>query len=73
MRVIKSSETEHTCGKCKSLIGIMPHDIRTIGPPGPYDMDYEPDEIGKRYWNCPICKCMNWIGPAPGQRDDDDY
>ena len=73
MRVIKSSEEQHTCKNCGSIIGIRPDEISTIGPPGPYDMDYEPDEVGKKYWDCPVCKRRNWVGSAPGQRDYDDY
>lgn len=64
MRIIKSSEQQYTCKKCHSIIGMRPDEISTISPPGPYDMDYEPDEIGKKYWDCPVCKCRNWMSSS---------
>ena len=70
MRIVKSSEVERTCGKCKSVIAMYPHEVSTVGPPGPYDMDYEPSEIGRKYWFCTVCKCMNWIRTIC---DDSDY
>lgn len=70
MRIIKKAETEVNCKKCTSLIGIMPMDIHTVSPPGYYDMDYEPSEIGKKYWTCPVCHCTNWISETS---DDHDY
>lgn len=72
MRVISSSEARYTCKNCTSVIGIRPDEISTIGPAGPYDMDYEPDEVGKKYWDCPVCKRRNWVGLAPGEREFDD-
>lgn len=68
MRVIKTAETTHTCQQCKSTIGIMPHEIYTVSPPGYYDMDY--DDVGKQYWYCPVCKYTNYIAQSS---DQDDY
>ena len=68
MRVIKKKEIVCTCKRCQSEIGMLPHEVSTVGPPGPYDMDYEPDEIGKRYWTCPVCKITNWLSSP---KDDD--
>lgn len=70
MRVIKSGETERTCGKCTSVIAMYPHEIHVVGPPGPYDMDYEPSETGKRYWSCPVCHAINWLDKDTGITDD---
>lgn len=71
MRVIRKQESQLTCHRCKSVIGILPHEFHTVGPPGPYDMDYEPSEIGKSYWYCPVCKEMNWC--ASSSTEDDTY
>lgn len=68
MRVIKRGESEYTCKRCTSVVGILPHEISTVGPPGPYDMDYEPD-VGKKYWLCPVCRCTNWV-PEPSDDSD---
>jgi ribosomal protein L37AE/L43A len=70
MRIIKTAEQQHICSRCQSTIAMHPHEIHSVGPPGPYDMDYEPDEIGKKYWYCPVCKAMNYIA---GPSDDLDY
>ena len=40
---------------------MLPYELHTIGPPGPYDCDYDPEEIGKQYWYCPVCKFINYI------------
>ena len=69
MRIIKTAETTHTCQRCKSTIGILPHEISTVGPLGPYDMDDGVD-VGKQYWSCPVCKNTNYIKPPS---DHDDY
>lgn len=71
MRVVKSGEVEHTCSKCKSTIAMYPHEISTVDPPGPYEIDYDPSEVGKKYWSCPICKTMNWLGG--GSDGDSEY
>jgi len=42
------------------------YEMRKISPPAAYDCDYEPDEVGKVYWRCPVCGISNWI------KDDDD-
>jgi hypothetical protein len=68
MRIVRTAEQEHTCGKCQSVIAMHPHEIYTMGSAGSYDTDYEPSEAGKKYWYCPVCKSMNYI-PNPS----DDY
>ena len=49
----------------------MPRDeMGTVGPPGPYDCDYDPEEVGSRYWKCPECKRMNTLArPKPFEDD----
>lgn len=70
MRIIKKAETQVTCKRCTSILGILPTDVSTVSPPGPYDMDYDAEEIGKKYWTCPVCKSTNWVTEPS---DDDDY
>lgn len=60
MRIIKSGEVKKTCNKCHSIIGMFLHEISTVGPLGPYDMD-DDEDVGKQYWNCPACRHTNYI------------
>lgn len=74
MRILESGEVKHRCFRCNSLIAMFPHEIHEIGPPGgPYDMDYEPEEVGRKYWSCPACKAHNWLGGSKSKDDYDDY
>jgi DNA-directed RNA polymerase subunit RPC12/RpoP len=67
MRIIKSGEIVYYCSKCKSEIGMFPHEIHTYS--AGYD-DYDNDDVGRSYWNCPVCKAHNWIG---NKKDYDEY
>lgn len=71
MRIIKkfTSEVQRTCKKCTSVIGILPSDIHTVSGPGYYDMDYD-DDVGKKYWNCPVCKVRNLLPSSSDDHDD---
>ena len=69
MRIIKSGEKHYTCKHCQSILALLPKDIHTVGPAGPYDMDYD-DDAGKQYWICMVCKTTNWLSNSP---DVDDY
>lgn len=59
-----------TCKHCKSVIEMLRDELGTVGPPGPYDCDYDPEEVGTQYWKCPECKRMNHI-PKPSLFEDD--
>ena len=58
MRIIKTQESVCYCSRCKSQIGVLPHEFHTVGPS--YE-DYPSDDIGKTYWICPVCKVYNWL------------
>jgi len=67
MRIIKSGELIYHCKKCKSEIGMLPHEIRTVA--AGYD-DYDNDDVGRSYWTCPICAVRNWLSSG---KDYDGY
>ena len=66
MRVISADTVRKTCSRCGSVVEMFNYEMRKISPPAAYDCDYEPDEVGKVYWRCPVCGISNWI------KDDDD-
>jgi len=61
MKVISTKTYRKTCTKCDSVVEMFNYEMHKIGPPGPYDCDYDPDEIGKVYWRCPVCGISNWV------------
>lgn len=69
MRVVHKPEIQVTCKKCSSIIAMMPHEICTVPPMGPYDMDYD-DDVGRQYWDCPVCKTRNFYGPKEEYNGD---
>jgi len=73
MRVIKSSEMHLTCTKCHSVIGVMPTEVNTVSPLGPYDDDYDDvPNIGRKYWSCPVCHhSRNYLSNLPSSTEDD--
>lgn len=73
MRVIKSGEKHFTCTKCHSVIGVMPHEVSTVSPLGPYDDDYEDvPNIGRKYWSCPVCHHgRNYVSSSTSEVEDD--
>jgi phage FluMu protein Com len=59
------------CKRCRSLIEMLPDEVSTVGPPGPFDCDYDPEEIGMRYFRCPECKSTTTL-PRVGADDSGD-
>ena len=64
-----------TCTHCRSVIEMLPDELSTVGPPGPLDCDYDPEEVGKRYFRCPECRRTVWLPRAGGSSscEDDTY
>ena len=61
MKVISKGSFYKTCNRCDSVVEMFSYEMTKIGPPGPYDCDYDPEEIGKIYWRCPVCGNSNWV------------
>jgi ribosomal protein S27AE len=68
MKVISKGSFRKTCNRCGSVVEMFSYEMNKIGPPGPYEVDcYEPSEVSKTYWRCPVCGTSNWVN------ESDDY
>lgn len=74
MRVVKrgSAFIKISCKRCKSLIEMLPDELSKVGPPGPYECDFDPEEVGVEYFRCPECKTLNYLS-KPNKFEDDTY
>lgn len=61
MKVISKDTIRKTCDCCDSLVEIFRYDMKRVSQLGPYNLDYETEEIGKMYWQCPVCGKSKWI------------
>jgi hypothetical protein len=59
-----------TCKHCLSVVEMLPDEMGTVGPPGPSDCDYDPEEVGTRYFRCPECRRVIYPGLKAGAFSD---
>jgi|GEM_PF-6765945 hypothetical protein len=57
MKIISTKTYQKTCTRCESVVEMFNYEMHKIQPTD----DYDPQDIGRIYWRCPVCGISNWV------------